>query len=187
MAEAGIDLKELRKRMDGAIQALKHELGGLRTGRASASLLEPIMVEAYGQSIPINQVGTITVPESRMVAVQVWDKSMVGAVERAIRESGLGLNPVTDGTNLRIPLPELNEQRRKELVKIAHQYAEQARVAIRHIRRDGNDDLKKAEKNGDIGQDEARSLTEKVQKLTDDFIAMVDQTTAAKETEIMQV
>ena len=187
MAEAGIDLKELRKRMDGAIQALKHELGGLRTGRASASLLEPIMVEAYGQSMPINQVGTITVPESRMVAVQVWDKSMVGAVERAIRDSGLGLNPVTDGTNLRIPLPELNEQRRKELVKIAHQYAEQARVAIRHIRRDGNDELKKAEKNGDIGQDEARSLTEKVQKLTDDFIATVDQTTAAKETEIMQV
>jgi len=187
MPAAGVDINELRKRMDGAIAALKHELGGLRTGRASASLLEPIMVEAYGQSMPINQVGTINVPESRMVAVQVWDKSMVGAVERAIRESNLGLNPVTDGTTLRIPLPPLNEQRRKELVKIAHQYAEQAKVAIRHVRRDGNEDLKKAEKDGAVGQDEARALTEKVQKLTDEFIANVDQTLAAKEAEIMQV
>ena len=187
MAGAGVNLNELRKRMDGAVQSLKHELNGLRTGRASASLLEPIMVEAYGQSMPMNQVGTINVPEPRMVAVSVWDKSMVGAVERAIRDSGLGLNPITDGTTLRVPLPELNEERRKELVKIAHQYAEQARVAIRHIRRDGNDDLKKAEKNGDIGQDDARSLTDKVQKLTDEFIAAVDQTLATKEAEIMQV
>lgn len=187
MPAAGIDLNELRKRMDGAVASLKHELNGLRTGRASASLLEPIMVEAYGQSMPINQVGTINVPESRMVAVQVWDKSMVGAVERAIRESNLGLNPVTDGTTLRIPLPPLNEQRRKELVKIAHQYAEQAKVAIRHVRRDGNEDLKKAEKDGVVSQDDARTLTDKVQKLTDEFIANVDQTLAAKEAEIMQV
>jgi ribosome recycling factor len=137
--------------------------------------------------MPITQVGTINVPEARMVAVQVWDKSMVGAVERAIRDSGLGLNPITDGTTLRIPLPELNEQRRKELVKIAHQYAETARVAIRHVRRDGNEELKKAEKNGDLGKDEAHSLTEKVQKMTDEFIATVDSTLKAKEAEIMQV
>jgi len=187
MSQAGFDLNELKKRMDGAIAALKHELSGLRTGRASASLLEPIMVEAYGQSMPINQVGTINVPEPRMVSVQVWDKSMVGAVERAIRDAGLGLNPITDGTNLRIPLPELNEERRKELVKVAHQYAETARIAVRHVRRDGNDELKKAEKDGDLGQDEARALTDKVQKLTDEFIATVDSTVAAKETEIMQV
>jgi ribosome recycling factor len=181
------DINVHKKRMEGAIQALKHELSGLRTGRASANLLDPVMVQAYGQSMPITQVGTINVPEARMVAVQVWDKSMVGAVERAIRESGLGLNPITDGTTLRIPLPELNEQRRKELVKIAHQYAETARVAIRHVRRDGNEELKKAEKNGDLGKDEAHSLTEKVQKLTDEFIATVDSTLKAKEAEIMQV
>lgn len=187
MAGDVIDLNDINKRMDGAIQALIHELNGLRTGRASASLLDPIMVEAYGQSMPINQVGTVTVPESRMVAVQVWDKSMVGAVEKAIRESNLGLNPVTDGTNLRIPLPELNEERRKELVKVAHQYAENAKVAIRHVRRDGMDVLKKSEKDGDLGQDEARALSDKVQKLTDDFIDSVDSTVASKETEIMQV
>ena len=187
MADTGYDLNVLKKRMEGAIAAFKHELSGLRTGRASVSLLEPVMVQAYGQSMPINQVGTITVPEPRMVAIQVWDKSMVGAVERAIRESGLGLNPITDGMNLRIPLPELNEQRRKELAKIAHQYAEAARVAIRHVRRDGNDELKKAEKNGDIGKDDAHALTEKVQKLTDDYIQTVETTLKAKEAEIMQV
>lgn len=187
MAGDVIDLNDINKRMDGAIQALTHELNGLRTGRASASLLDPIMVEAYGQSMPINQVGTVTVPESRMVAVQVWDKSMVGAVEKAIRDSNLGLNPVTDGTNLRIPLPELNEERRKELVKVAHQYAENAKVAIRHVRRDGMDVLKKSEKDGDLGQDEARTLSDKVQKLTDDFINSVDSTVASKESEIMQV
>lgn len=187
MAGDVIDLNDINKRMDGAIQALTHELNGLRTGRASASLLDPIMVEAYGQSMPINQVGTVTVPESRMVAVQVWDKSMVGAVEKAIRDSNLGLNPVTDGTNLRIPLPELNEERRKELVKVAHQYAENAKVAIRHVRRDGMDVLKKSEKDGDLGQDEARTLSDKVQKLTDDFINSVDSTVASKESEIMQL
>ncbi|MCB1462385.1 MAG: ribosome recycling factor [Nitratireductor sp.] len=187
MSENAIDIKDLKKRMDGAVQSFKHDLSGLRTGRASASVLDSVTVEAYGQSMPINQVGTVTVPEPRMIAVQVWDKGTVGAVERAIRESGLGLNPIVDGTNLRIPLPELNEERRRELVKIAHQYAENARVAIRHVRRDGMDDLKKAEKDGDIGQDEARSQSDQVQKLTDEFIGVVDSTLSHKEEEIMQV
>lgn len=187
MSEDAIDFKDLKKRMDGAISALKHEFSGLRTGRASVNLLDPVMVEAYGQSLPINQVGTVTVPEARMVSVQVWDKSMVGAVDRAIRESNLGLNPITDGTTLRIPLPELNEERRKELVKVAHQYAEQARVAIRHIRRDGMDHLKKAEKEGEIGQDDARGMSDRVQKLTDEYITNVDDTLSSKEAEIMQV
>ncbi|RCW83649.1 ribosome recycling factor [Phyllobacterium bourgognense] len=182
-----LDLNDLKRRMDGAIQALKHDLGGLRTGRASASLLEPITVEAYGSQMPLNQVANITVPESRMLAVSVWDKSMVGKVERAIRESGLGLNPITDGNNLRIPLPELNEQRRKELVKIAHQYVEHAKVAARHVRRDGMDELKRLEKDGDISQDDNRVLSEKVQKLTDDTIAEMDKVVAVKEAEIMQV
>lgn len=187
MAADAIDMNDLKKRMEGAISSLKHELSGLRTGRASANLLDPIMVEAYGQSMPMNQVGTISVPEPRMVSVQIWDKSMVGAAEKAIRESNLGLNPVTDGTTLRIPLPELNEERRRELVKIAHQYAEHARVAVRHVRRDGMDALKKAEKDGGIGQDEVRSLSDQVQKLTDSYIDTVEQTVSAKETEIMQV
>ena len=180
-------LDDIKRRMDGALNSLKSDLAGLRTGRASASLLDPIVVDAYGQSMPINQVGTVTVPEPRMVAVQVWDKGMVGAVEKAIRESDLGLNPVTDGANLRIPLPELNEERRKELAKVAHQYAEQARVSIRHVRRDGMEALKKAEKDGDLGQDEARSMSDKVQQATDDTIKEVDGIVAAKETEIMQV
>lgn len=187
MAGGSVDFGDLKKRMEGAITALKHELAGLRTGRASAQLLDPIMVNAYGQSMPINQVGTVSVPEARMVSVQVWDKSMVGAVEKAIRDSGLGLNPVTDGTTLRIPLPELNEERRRELVKVAHQYAEQARVAVRHVRRDGMDALKKAEKDGEIGKDESRGLSDRVQKLTDEFIESVDNTLSAKEAEIMQV
>lgn len=182
-----LDFGDLQRRMDGAIQSLKHELGGLRTGRASASLLEPVTVEAYGTQMPINQVANISVPESRMLAVSVWDKSMVGAVERAIRDAGLGLNPITDGTTLRVPLPELNEQRRKELVKVAHQYAEQARVAVRHVRRDGMDQLKKLEKDGDIGQDESRAQADRVQKLTDDTIAEVDKVLSVKEGEIMQV
>jgi ribosome recycling factor len=187
MSKNNIDMGEIAKRMDGAIQALKHDFSGLRTGRASASVLDSVTVEAYGQSMPINQLGTVTVPESRMIAVQVWDKSTVGAVERAIRDSGLGLNPITDGTNLRIPLPELNEQRRKELVKIAHQYAENARIAVRHVRRDGMDAIKKAEKDGDVGQDDSRHMQEKVQKMTDDHVANVDSMLAQKETEIMQV
>jgi len=187
MSDGIIDIADINRRMEGALSSLKSDLAGLRTGRASASILDPIMVDAYGQQMPMNQVGTVSVPEPRMISVQVWDKSMVGAVEKAIRESDLGLNPVTDGTNLRIPLPELNEERRKEIVKVAHQYAEQTRVAIRHVRRDGMDTLKKAEKDGDMGQDEARSMSDKVQKTTDDMIAEVDNIVAAKETEIMQV
>ncbi|MBB2970705.1 ribosome recycling factor [Mesorhizobium sp. RMAD-H1] len=182
-----LDFNDIKRRMEGAIQAFKHDLGGLRTGRASASLLEPITVEAYGSEMPINQVANISVPEPRMLSVSVWDKSMVGAVERAIRDSGLGLNPITDGTTLRVPLPELNEQRRKELVKIAHQYAEQSRIAVRHVRRDGMDQLKKLEKDGVISQDDSRVLSEKVQKLTDETISEVDKMLAVKEAEIMQV
>lgn len=178
---------ELKRRMEGAVTAFKHELTGLRTGRASASLLEPIMVEAYGSMVPLNQVANITVPEPRMLSVTVWDKTMVSKVEKSIRESNLGLNPITDGNNLRIPLPELNEERRRELVKVAHQYAEQARVAIRHVRRDGMEGLKKAEKDGEISQDESRSASDKVQKLTDDTIAEIDKILAAKQEEIMQV
>ena len=187
MSDDAIDFNDLNKRMDGAISSLKNDLAGLRTGRASASLLDPVMVEAYGQSMPINQVGTVNVPEARMVSVQVWDKSMVGPVEKAIREAGLGLNPVVDGQNLRIPLPELNEERRRELVKVAHQYAENAKVAIRHVRRDGMEEVKKAEKDGDIGKDDAHTLSERVQKLTDDMVTRVDEAVAQKETEIMQV
>ncbi|WP_407965966.1 ribosome recycling factor [Bartonella sp. C271] len=180
-------MDDLKRRMEGAISSFKHELGSLRTGRASASLLEHVTVEAYGSVVPINQVANISVPESRMLSVSVWDKTMIGAVERAIRDSGLGLNPITDGMNLRIPLPELNEERRKELVKIAYQYTEQARIAARHVRRDGMDNLKKLEKEGEIGQDEARSLSEKVQKLTDETIAEIDKILVLKETEIMQI
>ena len=187
MSDDAIDFNDLTKRMEGAISSLKNDLAGLRTGRASASLLDPVMVEAYGQSMPINQVGTVNVPEARMVSVQVWDKSMVGPVEKAIREAGLGLNPVVDGQNLRIPLPELNEERRRELVKIAHQYSENAKVAIRHVRRDGMEEVKKAEKDGDIGKDDAHTLSDRVQKLTDDMVTRVDEALAQKETEIMQV
>ncbi len=182
-----VDINDLKRRMEGAISSLKGDLAGLRTGRASAGLLDPIVVEAYGQSMPINQVGTITVPEARMVSVQIWDKSMVAAAEKAIRDSDLGLNPVVDGTTLRIPLPELTEERRKELVRVAHQYAEASRVAIRNVRRDGMDTIKKSEKDGEIGQDDARNLSDQVQKLTDEMITSVDETLAHKEAEIMQV
>jgi ribosome recycling factor len=187
MAAVGVDIGELSRRMDGALASLRHDLSGLRTGRASASVLDPVMVTAYGQSMPVNQVGTVNVPEARMITVQVWDKGLVSAVDRAIRDANLGLNPVTDGTLLRIPLPELNQERRKELVKIAHQYAESARVAVRHVRRDGMEHAKKAEKDGALGQDDARALHDKVQKLTDDHIAKIDQLLAQKEGEIMQV
>lgn len=183
----GVDFKDLQRRMDGAVSAFKHDLGSLRTGRASANLLDPIHVDAYGSSMPINQVATISVPEPRMISVSVWDKSMVQAVDRAIRESNLGFNPIVDGSNLRIPLPELNEERRKELVKIAHQYAEHARVAARHVRRDGMEHLKKAEKDSTISQDELRSQSDRVQKMTDDTIATIDKLLAEKEAEIMQV
>jgi ribosome recycling factor len=181
------DLKELKRRMDGAIAAFKSDIASLRTGRASANILDPVTIEAYGSRMPLNQVANITVPESRMLTVSVWDKSMVSAVERAIRESNLGLNPIIDGQNLRIPLPELNEERRRSLVKVAHEYAEKAKVAIRHVRRDGMDGLKKAEKDGDIGQDESRSQSERVQKMTDETISDIDRLLVEKEKEIMQV
>ena len=178
---------DLERRMQGAIAALKHEFGGLRTGRASASLVEPIHVNAYGQNMPLTQVATISVPESRMISIQVWDKGMVGAVERAIRDSNLGLSPTTEGQVLRIRIPELNEQRRKELVKVAHKYAEEARVAIRHVRRDGIDLLKKALKDKAISEDDEKRHQTEVQKVTDKTVAEVDQVLAAKEKEIMQV
>jgi len=187
MSSTGVDFKDLQRRMDGAISAFKHDLASLRTGRASANLLDPIQVQAYGSPMPISQVATVSVPESRMLSVSIWDKQLVGAVDRAIRESNLGFNPIVDGTTLRIPLPELNEQRRKELVKIAHQYAEQAKVAVRHVRRDGIDHAKKAEKDGDISQDDARVQNEKVQKATDDTISAIDVLLAEKEAEILQV
>ncbi|KRD48906.1 MULTISPECIES: ribosome recycling factor [Sinorhizobium/Ensifer group] len=183
----GVELKELKRRMDGAISAFKSDIASLRTGRASANVLDPVTVEAYGSRVPLNQVANITVPEPRMLSVSVWDKQMVGAVDRGIRESNLGLNPIIDGQNLRIPLPELNEERRKSLVKVAHDYAEKAKVAVRHVRRDGMDDLKKAEKDGDIGQDISRSQSERVQKMTDETISEIDRLLAEKEKEIMQV
>ena len=184
---AGADLVDLKRRMDGAINAFKSDIASLRTGRASANILDPVTVDAYGSRMPLNQVANITVPEPRMLAVSVWDKSMVGAVERGIRESNLGLNPIIDGQNLRIPLPELNEERRKSLVKVAHDYAEKAKVAARHVRRDGMDGLKKAEKDGDISQDDSRVLADKIQKMTDEVIADVDKALAEKQKEIMQV
>ncbi|WP_426230197.1 ribosome recycling factor [Pararhizobium sp. DWP3-4] len=183
----GIDLNDLKRRMDGAIAAFKSDIASLRTGRASANVLDPVMVEAYGSRVPLNQVANITVPESRMLGVSIWDKSMVNAVDRAIRESNLGLNPIVDGQNLRIPLPELNEERRKSLVKVAHDYSEKAKVAVRNVRRDGMDSLKKAEKDGDIGQDVSRSQSEKVQKMTDEMISDIDRLLGDKEKEIMQV
>ena len=187
MSDETLDLDDIKRRMDGSVASFKSDLGGLRTGRASASLLDPIVVSAYGQEMPINQVATVTAPEARMIGVQVWDKSMVGAVEKAIRESDLGLNPIVDGSNLRIPLPELNEERRKDLVKIAHQYSEKARIAARHVRRDGMETLKELEKDKVMGQDEAHVASDKVQKLTDDAIAEIDNHLAQKESEIMQV
>jgi ribosome recycling factor len=184
---AGFDLKEIERRMRGALTVLKQEFGGLRTGRANMSLLDPIMVNAYGSQMPLNQLATINVPESRLITVQVWDRSQVGAVERAIRESDLGLNPVVEGQLLRLPIPELNEERRHEIAKIAHKYTEQARVAVRNVRRDGMEHLKRMEKDGDIGKDEHHSLSTKVQDLTDKIIKEIDETLASKEAEIMQV
>lgn len=183
----GVDLNDIQRRMEGAITAFKNDLASLRTGRASSNLLDPIMVQAYGTSMPINQVANVSVPEPRMITVSVWDKSMVGAVDRAIRESNLGFNPIMDGTTLRIPLPELNQQRRKELVKIAHTYAENARVAARHVRRDGMDGLKKMEKDGDISEDDHRRQSDLIQKATDDTISNIDRLLGVKEAEIMQV
>ncbi len=186
MAE-GLDFKELKRRMDGAIQAFKNDIAALRTGRASSNVLDPVMVEAYGSRMPLNQVANVSVPEPRMISVSVWDKQMVGAVDRGIREANLGLNPIIDGQNLRIPVPELNEERRRDLVKVAHTYAENARVAVRHVRRDGMDSLKKAEKDGVISQDDGRRESDRVQKTTDDFISDIDRLLVDKEKEIMQV
>jgi ribosome recycling factor len=184
MAES-FSLDALKERMQKSVASLKDELAGLRTGRASASLLEPVTVEAYGGKMPLNQVATVTVPEARMLSVQVWDRTLAGAVEKAIRNSGLGLNPAAEGTVIRVPLPELNEERRRELTKVAHNYAEQARVAVRHIRRDGMDLLKKLEKDGDLSQDDSRKFGEQVQAATDAAVADVDKVLAVKE--IMQV
>lgn len=183
----GPDLDDLKRRMEGALTALEKEFQGLRTGRASVNLLEPIMVDAYGSKMPINQVGTVGVPEPRMLTVQVWDKSMTKAVEKAIRESDLGLNPQVDGQLLRIPLPDLSEERRGELAKVAAKYAESARVAVRNVRRDGMDSLKKAEKDGEISQDEKHLYEEEVQEMTDKYVSRIDEALSVKEKEIMQV
>ncbi|QIG92308.1 MULTISPECIES: ribosome recycling factor [unclassified Bradyrhizobium] len=187
MAAAGFDINDVKRRMQGATQSLKHELGGLRTGRAAASMLEPVHVEAYGSHMPLNQVATISVPEPRLLSVQVWDKTMVKAVEKAIVDSNLGLSPATEGQVLRLRIPELNEERRKELVKVAHKYAEAAKVAVRHVRRDGLDVIKKLEKNHEISEDDQERLSNEVQKATDGMIAEVDQLLAAKEKEILTV
>jgi ribosome recycling factor len=180
-------MSDLRKRMDGAAEVLRKEFTGLRTGRASASLLEPIMVQAYGSEMPINQVGTVSVPEPRMLTVQVWDRNLVKAVEKSIRTADLGLNPAVDGTLVRIPVPELTEERRTELSKVAARYAEQARVAVRNVRRDGMEQLKKMEKDGEISSDEQHKQADQVQQLTDQEIKRINDMLAAKEAEIMTV
>ena len=184
---AGLDMGDLERRMEGAISSLKTEFASLRTGRASANLLDAVTVEAYGSPTPIAQVGTISVPEPRMINVNIWDKTVVGAADKAIRESGLGLNPVVDGQNLRIPIPPLNEERRAELAKLAGRYAESARVAVRNVRRDGMDMIKKSEKAGDISKDDQKAMEEDVQKLTDRMIGKIDDGLKNKEEEIMQV
>ncbi len=181
------DLSGIARRMDGAIEALRKEFAGLRTGRASPSLLEPVMVEAYGTPTPLNQVGTIGAPEPRMLTVQVWDRHLAKAVEKAIRDSGLGLNPQAEGQVLRVPIPELSEERRRELTKVAHKYSEQARVAVRNVRRDGMDMLKRAEKDGEIAKDRLKHLSDQIQRLTDEHTKKIDEALAAKEQEIMQV
>jgi ribosome recycling factor len=181
------NVADLRKRMDGAVEVLRREFAGLRTGRASASLLEPLTVAAYGSEMPLNQVGTISVPEPRMLAVQVWDKGLVKAVEKAVRTADLGLNPSVDGTLVRVPIPELSEERRAELAKLAGKYAEAARVAVRNVRRDGMEHLKRLEKDHDISEDEHKKRSAEVQKATDAAIAEIDSLLKTKEEEIMQV
>ena len=191
MALAIIELGALRddltRRMDGAMETLRRDFGGLRTGRASPGLLEPVKVEAYGGEVPISQVGTINVPEPRLLTVQVWDRTLVGAVERAIRDAGLGLNPAADGQLVRVPVPILTAERRNELAKAAGRYAEAARVSIRGVRRDGMDQIKAAEKKHDIGEDDSRDWAEQVQKLTDQYIKRIDDGLVEKEKEIRQV
>lgn len=181
------DVKELEKRMQGAMDALKKEFTGLRTGRASVNLLDPVVVEAYGQRMSLNQVGTVSAPEPRLLTVSVWDKGLVVATAKAIREAGLGLNPAPDGQMIRIPIPELTSERRAELAKLAHKYAEHGRVAVRNVRRDGMESLKKAEKDHKISQDEHRQKSDEVQKLTDRFVKLVDEALVHKEKEIKTV
>lgn len=182
---AKYDKADLERRMKGAVEALRHDLGGLRTGRANTTLLDPITVEVYGAMMPLNQVATVSAPEPRLLSVQVWDKSNIGPVEKAIRSAGLGLNPVNDGNNIRLPIPDLTEERRKELAKLAHQYAEKARVAIRNVRRDGMDALKADENKKEISEDERKRSETEVQKLTDDQIKAVEEVAAQKEKEIL--
>ncbi len=182
---AKYDKSDLERRMRGAVESLRGDLGGLRTGRANAALLDPVMVEAYGQRTPLNQVATVSAPEPRMITVQVWDKSNIGPVEKAIRSAGLGLNPINDGNTLRLPIPDLTEERRKELAKLAAQYAEKARIAIRNVRRDGMEMLKADEKKNEISEDERKRLETEVQKLTDEQIKAADETAAHKEKEIL--
>lgn len=181
------DENDLKRRMDGALDALKREFVGLRTGRASTSLLEHIQVDAYGSSMPLNQVASVSVPEPRLLTVQVWDNGNVKATEKAIQDSGLGLNPQTEGNLIRVPIPELSEERREEMTKVAAKYAEQGRIAIRNVRRDGMDSLKKLEKDGEISQDEQHARAEDIQKMTDAYIKIVDELLETKEQEIMQV
>ncbi len=183
---AAYDRADLNRRMDGAIEALRHDLGGLRTGRASTALLDPVTVEVYGTQMPLNQIATVSAPEPRLLSVQVWDRSNIGPAEKAIRNAGLGINPVVDGQNIRLPIPDLTEERRKELAKLAHQYGEKAKIAVRNVRRDGMDSLKADEKKGEISQDEQKRLEAEVQKMTDDAIGEIDQIVAAKDKEILQ-
>jgi len=182
--DISIDTDDLQRRMDGAMAALKHEFASLRTGRASASIVDAIQVEAYGQMTPITQLGTVNVPEPRMVVINVWDKGMINKVEKAIRESGIGINPVTDGPLIRLPIPELNEERRKQLTKVAAGYAENAKIAIRNVRRDGMDQIKKAK---GMGEDDQKMWSEEVQEMTDKAIAAIDRALESKQQEIMQV
>ena len=186
MSDVEIDIGALEKRMDGALGALRTEFASLRTGRASASMLDPVTVDAYGSTMPVNQLGTITVPEPRMVLVNVWDKALVNAVDRAIRNSGLGINPQMDGTILRLPIPELNEERRRDLAKVAGQYAEQARVAVRNVRRDGMDHLKRARSDG-MSEDDEKLWHDEIQELTNAAIKRIDGALATKQDEIMQI
>ena len=187
MATATYDIEDLKRRMQGAIGVLRQELSGLRTGRASANLVEPVQVEAYGTHMPLNQVATVSVPEPRLISIQVWDRSMVHAVEKAIVNSNLGLSPATEGQTLRLRIPELTEDRRKELVKVAHKYTEAAKVAVRHVRRDGLDTLKKMEKDQHLAKDDHDRMAEQVQKTTDQYIHEIDQLLVVKEKEIMTV
>ena len=181
------DLNDVNRRMQGAVDVLMGEFAGLRTGRASSAFLEPVMIDAYGTSMPLMQVASINVSDSRMISVQVWDQGLIASVEKAIRTAGLGLNPSTEGNSIRVPIPQLSEERRIELTKIAHKYSEQARIAIRNIRRDGMDKLKRQEKSSEISQDEQKAWGTDLQKLTDKFIKVIDETLTSKETEILQV